>query len=450
MHDPCSDLPADQGKAPSLPEPTDSVYGGPVKSFKAKPRHDLAEPAIWCAGIGLLCLIAISLKPAIWPLALILGLVYLSIAAGLWQERRGAVIAGAILFSLGVVARLIGLVKDFSWGKVGSAVLFAWLAWRLFAALRRWHQMEDEGAETDEGTEEDKPMISIVLFLRRERPLDEPILARIVEEAWGGNYTSGDEDAQDGFVVGSSPFFLVKSKLGMFAVHNFPSPYFDDVDAVADEIGELRLRHAILEHSAWIAVDLLSPDDDSLPRESFYPAIIRLIYELADEDVLLVYRPETGQANLWSDDVLEALLMPSGEDRFNRVQTNVPVIRVEADDAAMAAAVGEARRRWPEFLEALKTRGPGDSFSIKAPVTVGENTEFIWIEVDGFASDVIFGKLGNEPVALAGMKLGSRVEIPLEDLNDWCYARDGGEPVGLFTLAAINEAERRFQDRNGG
>lgn len=422
-----------------------------VKSFRIKPRYDLAEPAIWCAGIGLLSLLLIVVAPSMWHISLPLGLIYLVIAAGVWQERRGAVIAGAVVFSLGVVSRLIGMATAFSWAKVGSALVFAWLAWRFIAALRQWDRAgrQDLGRSEGEGEVEDKPMISIVLFLRKERALDEPILARIVEEAWGGDYTSGDEAAQDGFVVGSSPFFLVKSKPGMFAVHNFPSPYFDDVDAVADEIGELRLRHAILEHSAWIAVDLLSPDDDSLPRESFYPAIIRLIYELADEDVLLVYRPETGQANLWSDDVLEALLMPSGEDRFNRVQTNVPVIRVEADDAAMAAAVAEARRRWPDFLEALKSRGPGDSFSIKAPVTVGDNTEYIWIEVDGFASDVVFGKLGNEPVALDGLRLGSAVEIPLEDLNDWCYSKEGGEPVGLFTLAAINEAERRFQDRAG-
>lgn len=422
-----------------------------VKSFRIKPRYDLAEPAIWCAGIGLLSLFLIVLAPSMWHISLPLGLIYLAIAAGVWQERRGAVIAGAVVFSLGVVSRLIGMATAFSWAKVGSTLVFAWLAWRFIAALRQWDRAGRQDLDRSEGEGEvaDKPMISIVLFLRKERALDEPILARIVEEAWGGDYTSGDEAAHDGFVVGSSPFFLVKSKLGMFAVHNFPSPYFDDVDAVADAIGELRLRHAILEHSAWIAVDLLSPDDDSLPRESFYPAIIRLIYELADEDVLLVYRPETGQANLWSDDVLEALLMPSGEDRFNRVQTNVPVIRVEADDAAMATAVAEARRRWPDFLEALKSRGPGDSFSIKAPVTVGDNTEYIWIEVDGFASNVIFGKLGNEPVALDGLRLGSAVEIPLEDLNDWCYSKEGGEPVGLFTLAAINEAERRFQDRAG-
>jgi uncharacterized protein YegJ (DUF2314 family) len=235
----------------------------------------------------------------------------------------------------------------------------------------------------------------------------------------------------------------------MFAVHNHAVPYFDDVEEVAGEIGELRLRNAVLGHRAWLSVDLLSPADADLPLEAYYPAIIRLIYELADESVRLVYRPETGQVNLWSDDVLETLLMPSGEDRFNQVQNDVPVIRVEADDEAMAEAVSEARRRWGEFEGAFRNRGEGDSFSIKAPVTVGGEMEFIWIDVDGIASGVVFGRLGNQPVALEGLTLGSPVEIPVSDLNDWCYAPKNGEPAGLFTLKAIEEAERRFREQSG-
>jgi hypothetical protein len=77
-----------------------------VKSFKTKPRHDLAEPALWCAGIGLLCLSLIAFSPGSWFFTLPLGLIYLSIAAGVWQERRGAVIAGAVLFSIGVIGRI--------------------------------------------------------------------------------------------------------------------------------------------------------------------------------------------------------------------------------------------------------------------------------------------------------------------------------------------------------
>lgn len=423
------------------------AYKRDVKSLRVKPRHGLAEPAIWCAGIGLLCFFLAFSHPQGRILTLPLGLVYLGIAVGGWQEWRGAVITGAALFSLAVVIRLYGLVTDFSWGKAGSSLIFAWLAYRFVVALQHWDKAE-EPAESS-GDREEKPMISIVLFLDEPRALDEAVLSEIVEEAWGGDYTGENEDERDGFVVGHSPFFIVKSKDGMFAVHNHAVPYFDDVEEVAGEIGELRLRNAVLGHRAWLSVDLLSPADADLPLEAYYPAIIRLIYELADESVRLVYRPETGQVNLWSDDVLETLLMPSGEDRFNQVQNDVPVIRVEADDEAMAEAVSEARRRWGEFEDAFRSRGEGDSFSIKAPVTVGGETEFIWIDVDGIASGVVFGRLGNRPVALEGLTLGSPVEIPVSDLNDWCYAPKNGEPAGLFTLKAIEEAERRFREQSG-
>lgn len=430
-----------------LAGPLTGAYKRVVKFLRVKPRHGLAEPAIWCAGIGLLCFFLAFSHPPGRILTLPLGLVYLGIAIGAWREWRGAVIAGAILFSLAVVIRLYGLVIDFSWGKAGSSLIFAWLAYRFVMALQRWEIPEEPSATSGEG--EEKPMISIVLFLDEPRALDEAVLSEIVEEAWGGDYTNGNEDERDGFVVGHSPFFIVKSKDGMFAVHNHAAPYFDDVDEVAGEIGELRLRNAVLGHRAWLSVDLLSPADASLPLEAYYPAIIRLIYELADESVKLVYRPETGQVNLWSDDVLEALLMPSGEDRFNRVQSDVPVIRVEEDDEAMAEAVSEARQRWGEFEDAFRKREEGGSFSVKAPVTVDGETEFIWIDVDGIASGVIFGRLGNRPVALPGLTLGSPVEIPVSDLNDWCYAPGNGEPEGLFTLKAIEAAERRFRDRDG-
>ncbi|MCB1206425.1 MAG: DUF2314 domain-containing protein [Verrucomicrobiae bacterium] len=415
-----------------------------MKSFRLKPRHGLAEPAIWCAGIGLLCFFLAYSSPPSRVLTLPLGLVYLGIAAGAWQEWRGAVVTGAVLFSLAVVMRIYVLATDFSVGKAGSALVFAWLAYKFVMALRNWDAVEDRG---DPPADEEKPMISIVLFLSEPKSLDESVLTEIVEEAWGGDYTSENEDERDGFVVGHTPFFIVKSKTGVFAVHNHPVPYFDDVEEVAGEIGELRLRKAVLDHRAWLSVDLLSPGDESLPLEAYYPAIIRLVYELSDETTSLVYRPETGQVNLWSDDVLEVLLMPSGEERFNRVQNEVPVIRVEADDEEMAAAVSEARRRWSEFVDAFERRGEGDKFSIKAPVTVAGETEFIWIEVDGIASGVVFGKLGNRPVSLEGLTLGSPVEISVADLNDWCFSIKDSEPVGLFTLKAIEAAKNRFRSQ---
>ena len=185
-------------------------------------------------------------------------------------------------------------------------------------------------------------------------------------------------------------------------------------------------------------------DDDADP-DSFYPQIIRLIVELADEDTLAILRPETGQINLWSDDVFETLVRPQGHDEFS-TPTEVPVIPVEDDDPLMTAAVEEARSRWPEFAEKFESRGKDDSFSVKAAVTAGGNTEFIWMNVIGLEPEYIHGELANEPIDLGDLKLGSRVEVSLADLNDWAYQVGEEEPQGLFTVKAITEAQKRFRE----
>lgn len=433
-----------------------------MKPWKKKPGYELASPAGWTMALGALALLAAGylavasdgeLSSIVLALTGVIGVFYLVVGAAAWQEKRVAVRAAMWAFSIFAVLRVVTLVSSFSWSKLGTTILFVWLAWNYRASLK---QMEFgallEGVKADGDTdgslggEGDEPIISIVLLLASPRYLEDVVLAEIVEEAWGGDYTSGDDGVQDGYVVGEAPVYVVKCPHGIFMVNQFDQPYFDDVEEVAEEIGELRLRRAILSHEAWLSVDLMVPTDDELPLEEFYPLIIRLIYELAGDDVLAVLRPETGQINVWDDEVLGALLKPDGIEQFNRVDPFVPVVPVADDDPAMKAAVAEARDRWPEFEESFAKRGSDDAFSVKAPVTVGENTEFIWIEVTGLEPDYIHGKLGNEPVALEGLQLGSVVEVPVAELNDWFYAIGDGEPVGLFTVKVVQEAQDRFRE----
>lgn len=418
-----------------------------MKPLFSKPRFDLTEPAGWTLGLGLLACAGAIFFPEGRLFLLPVGFVYLFIGLAAWQEKGWAAVAGMVVFGLMTAGRLVSLTNGFSWGKVGSLMIFGWLVWAYWNAHRQYRLHSETGtlSDADEGDDSDgsRPLISIVLFLKTPRYLEESILTKIVESAWGGDYSNDDEEARDGFVVGHDLFYVIKHPSGMFALHNIAAPYFDENDEVADSLPELRLRQALLRHRAWLAVDLLSPTDEEMPREDFYPLIIRLIYELEDDDVLAVYRPETGQINLWSDDVIEALLMPAGHDRFNRVDSHVPVIRIADDDPAMLAAVAEARTRWPEFVEAFHARDTGSTFAVKAPVTRGDETEFIWITVTGLEPDYIHGTLGNDPVALEGLRFGSTVEVPLCDLNDWCITATDGGITGLFTLKAIEAAEAR-------
>lgn len=418
-----------------------------MKPLLSRPRFDLTEPAGWTLGLGLLACVGGFFFPEGRFFLLPVGFVYLVIGLAAWQEKGWAAVAGMVVFGLMTAGRLISLTNGFSLGKVGSLMIFGWLVWAYWNAHRKYRLQggaADENEKSDDAPTASRPLISIVLLLKSPRYLEDIVLTKIVENAWGGDYSNDDEEARDGFVVGHDLLYLIKHPQGMFALHNIAAPYFDENDEVADSLPELRLRQALLHHQAWLAVDLLSPADENMPREEFYPLIIRLIYELEEDDVLAVFRPETGQINLWSDDVIEALLMPEGHNRFNRVEPYVPVIRIADDDPAMLAAVTEARTRWPEFVEAFHAGDADNTFAVKAPMTRGDETEFIWISVTGLERDYIHGTLGNDPVALDGIRLGSVVEVPIADLNDWCITAENGELTGLFTLKAIEAAETRL------
>jgi uncharacterized protein YegJ (DUF2314 family) len=116
------------------------------------------------------------------------------------------------------------------------------------------------------------------------------------------------------------------------------------------------------------------------------------------------------------------------------------VLQVSDDDPRMIKAVEEARRTWPQFVAALEQKA-GEEFAVKAPITVGGNTEFIWVSVTAIENDIIYGELANNPIALGNLKLGSRVKISASDLNDWAYlAQDG--PQGMFTSKVIMDANQ--------
>lgn len=120
----------------------------------------------------------------------------------------------------------------------------------------------------------------------------------------------------------------------------------------------------------------------------------------------------------------------------------MPVISVPEDDPGLQAAVKKARETWPRFIEAFE-KSAGSGFAVKAPVNHGDRTEFIWISVTAIEGKRIYGVLANDPANLGPLKLGSKVQVALADLNDWCYIDPKDKLQGAFTQQAVQEAARR-------
>lgn len=401
------------------------------------PKYELTWPAGWSLAIGLLGVGALSFASLHFAFG-VFFLAYLVLGIGMWQEQRWAAWGGLIYFGLSAGLRLIGLFIDFRWKHVGFFVGFVSLAWSCWDSLKLMNS-------ADESDGDDSPLFSLVLLQRSHKYLEDVLLAKIVSSAWGGNYSSGDESSDaEKYVVGESPLFIVGADGATFLVHNHDGTYWEDMPSLLENVPDLRLHKALEEHSAWLSVDAIGCDEEATPAD-YYPQIAKLIAELADEETLAVHRPESGEINVWSEELATNISSPEGYETLGAPQ-QVPVIPVPEDDPAMAEAVREAQQRWPEFQAAFKEQDADHSnFSVKAKLTIGDDTEFIWLEVIGLEPHYIHGKLANDPVSLGDLTLGSQVEVPLKDMWDWCYCK-GDELIGLFSREAIAQAAASYED----
>jgi uncharacterized protein YegJ (DUF2314 family) len=266
--------------------------------------------------------------------------------------------------------------------------------------------------------------------------LDDAILTSIVERAWG----EALNESEGSFVVGQSPLFVLQSPPRMYMIHNRETPYFDDTESVAKEIPELRLKKAVRDHRAWMAVDLMSlskkPSEGEVKLA--YQQMGKLVATLANDQCCALMFPQHGKAFVYDSEMDQRLRSDSPLEGLN---VFVPVIQVHSDDPEMAAAVDDARKHWPEFVAAFNSRSNEEQvFSIKAPISDGVFTEFMWVSVTKIDQDFVFGTLGNEPVEVSGVKLGDEIRVSCTDVNDWLYVLDD-KPVGGFSLKVIAKRE---------
>lgn len=430
-----------------------------MKPFLKHPDHELAWPAFWLTLLGVV-ITAIAIKAGSSETLLSFGLVSLLLGLGVWQQIRTMVLAAIVFTSLMAILQLARAGMDFNIRALVYGLSYASIAWGCYSGLRGIDAEEDwndqDGAnprgpatggladdlDSGDDPEDDKPLISIVLLCREARYLESAVLARIASDAWGIRLTSGDgqdDDSQDeaeGFVVGESPMFVIKANHHMMLVHNFDQPYWDDPEGVADSVNELRLGHAIGEHRAWLSVDVVGDVQDEAQKEAAYVMIGKLIHDLADEGTLAAVCPGSEAMNVWSDELAERLLQPGGVASLGQ-SDNAPVVPISGDDPRMVEAVAQAQRTLPEFIERFKNRTDGqETFVAKIKLTVGETSEFIWIDILGFEPRFVHGTLGNDPVNLGDLKINDQVEAPIEDICDWGYSEDG-ELKGMFTAHAI-------------
>jgi uncharacterized protein YegJ (DUF2314 family) len=305
---------------------------------------------------------------------------------------------------------------------IGALLLIA-IAIGGWAVWRSWKRPTEPAVRE---RAEDQPMVSLVYLLRQPRALDAEDLTSIVSRAWNVDF---NRESGTRFVVGEPPGFIVKDDAWFFMVHVWNIPYVGQNEDALQGIRELRLRKAFREHKAWIAVDLLHGPEGGDSETIAYRRIGTLMAELAGDDCIALFMPETSRLVDWNNELIQILRSPDPTSLLNEV---VGVYEIESDNPELRAAEKEARERWPEFFEAFETRRDDQFFSVKAPLTDGDQTEFIWIDVTAIENDVVLGTLGNDPVDLPSYRYKDKVRVRVADVSDWLYL-DNGKIVGGFT-----------------
>jgi len=291
-------------------------------------------------------------------------------------------------------------------------------------------------------------LISIVALLREPVTFDPAVLAKVAGKAWKADLGDGESEGDDGFVAGADIVNTIMHDGRMFLINSFARPYFDAPESLAEQIPDLRIRSLFREHRAWFSCDALGVDHSTPEVEirDWYRRIGKLFVRLLDENCLLIYLPDTGMSYPINENTAMALRSKNPVEALEET-LNAPILEVSGDDPLMVAAVEKARTSWPKFVAAYEAN-EGENFSVKAPVTAGDNTEFIWISVTAIEGDLIYGELANDPADLGKLKLGSKVSVPLEELNDWCYMDRKGNLTGGFTIEAVHKASRRLRKRD--
>jgi uncharacterized protein YegJ (DUF2314 family) len=106
---------------------------------------------------------------------------------------------------------------------------------------------------------------------------------------------------------------------------------------------------------------------------------------------------------------------------------NAEIAQVPNQDTGMIAAIAKAQATLPAFFDRLAKSVPGDSnFAVKIHYKVNaDDGEHIWANKVEHKDGMVSATINNEPNKIADLKFGQRVTVPVTQITDWMYSRDG-------------------------
>jgi uncharacterized protein YegJ (DUF2314 family) len=105
------------------------------------------------------------------------------------------------------------------------------------------------------------------------------------------------------------------------------------------------------------------------------------------------------------------------------------------DQKEMDAAIARARSEVDSFIAEL-SKGSGEDFSVKAPISDKGQTEHFWLTDVVYRNGEFQGQIGNDPGIVRNVKFGQKWTIKKAEISDWMFMRDG-KMHGNYTMRPL-------------
>lgn len=125
------------------------------------------------------------------------------------------------------------------------------------------------------------------------------------------------------------------------------------------------------------------------------------------------------------------------------------ITSVPTADQAINAAIAKAKATLPRFFERLAKPQPGDEgFAVKIRYTTRRGDgEHIWATDVVRSGDTVTATISNQPRDIPNLRHGQRVTVPIAQLTDWMFRRNGKIHGGATIRALLPHMPRDDADR---
>lgn len=127
-----------------------------------------------------------------------------------------------------------------------------------------------------------------------------------------------------------------------------------------------------------------------------------------------------------------------------------PVVMLPAEmEAKLVDARREALERWDEFEKSFREPPKYSQHTVKVAMPVlssksGE-THQVWVRVTSIEGDAVSGKLANDPGRYIGYKVGEKIDVKKQDIQDWLIFVPPKTTIGGFSVKVFEEYEKSQQ-----